>query len=135
MGWCIYWDYKKEKNQPSSFPDEFVTKVKDIITKSKVKLASWDGDTPIKMDDIVSKTCIMFNGVYPESCETFRLCASDPSGLGSDCCKTRGYAYSIVCLAILDLAMKYGIIDDYSTDGGAEYEEVMKQYNTVFENS
>lgn len=135
MGWCIYWDYKKEKNQPSSFPDKFVDEVKDIITKSKIKLASWDGDETAGMDDIVSKTYIMFNGVYPESCETFRLCPTDTGGLGSDCCKTRGYDYSVICLAILNLAMKYNIIDDYSTDGGAEYEEVMKLYNTVIKNS
>ena len=136
MGWTVYWDYSKEKNV-SSFPETFVDEVKQIINKAKkkVQLGVWDGSGPATLDTICSNHGIIFNGINPESCETFCLKPCDPRGLGGDFCKTRGYPYSIVCIAVLEAAVKAGIIPEYSMDGGPEKEEVMQLYNTVFENS
>lgn len=136
MGYTIYWDYPKEKKTNEVvFPAEFVAELKDILktaSKHKIQLSSWEGE---KVVDVKSLLCtdgsISFNGVSPESCETFVLQMAEPTGILFDCCKTRGYPYTAVCMWILDTAKKYGIIEHWSSDGGPEDEECLTLYKQL----
>lgn len=124
MGYTLYWNYHKPNPKDSvdlaslrtSFSPEFITKVKDAIkvaAKAKIKLGDWDG-SELK-EEPITDTVIRFNG-SPESCETFALYARCPA-TAWDCCKTRLYPYTIVCMEVLQLALEEGIIDNWSTDG------------------
>lgn len=134
MGYSLYWDYNPSYKK-NSFTAGFLNKVAGVIKKANAKgidLGSWDGEKA-SQDSFCKPDAIKFNGVYPKSCETFELA---PSILGRelnfDFCKTRGYPYTIVCIAVLKLAEKTGIISSWKADKGPEHEEVMKLYAQVY---
>lgn len=134
MGYSLYWDYNPDYKK-KSFTTGFLNKVAAVIRKANAKgieLGSWDGEIS-SQDSFCKPDAIKFNGVYPKSCETFELM---PSILGRelnfDFCKTRGYPYTVVCIAILKLAEKTGIITSWKTDNGPEHKAVMDLYNKVY---
>ena len=134
MGYSLYWTYNKD-SLSSKFSQAFLSKAKKIIEKArkaKIGFGDWEGN-PITDDTIISDTNIRFNGIYPDSCETFFL-RPKAGAYNFDVCKTRGNPYGAICMALLELALNQNIITEWSSDGGPEdittreiYEKVYKQ--------
>ena len=130
MGYTVYWDYNKE-NRAAKFPADFLQKVNKIIANAKknnITLADWSGDEANGYE--ITETSIIFNGVRPECCETFRLLSSPTDSYCSDFCKTRQFPYDAVIKAILITALDCGILSQVSGDDGEINREQLKKLLT-----
>lgn len=130
MGYTLYWTYKKTDDKPTSFTPELKAKLEDAIKVASshgIALGCWDGTKA--QCDLVADSNVTFNGLTPESCETFNLYCTPPPGY-RDFCKTNRKAYTVVCMRILQLALEAGILEDWKTDG--DDEEIKEQYNNIY---
>lgn len=134
MGYTIYWDYIQHNHL--TFPKEFQDSVKDIFNKAKankIKLGNWEGNPLKNIEACITDKEIKFNGIYPDSCETFVFPIKDPRGISFSFCKTEGNIYSIVIMAILDKALEYKLISKWSSDITPEDTILKEQYKKLYE--
>lgn len=140
MGYALYWHYHKPepkgtvdlKSLRTAFSPEFISKVRDAIkvaSQAGIELGDWEG-CPLK-EEAVTDTVIKFNGLKPESCETFTITAVAPQGYW-DCCKTNYGKYTALCMEILQLAVEDGILENWSSDGGEGDVECREQWNKLY---
>lgn len=133
MGYTIYWDYTQHNHL--TFPQEFQDDVKEILNKAKenkIKLGNWEGNPLKDLSTCITDKEIKFNGIYPDSCETFVFPIKDLRGMNFSFCKTEGNIYSIVIMAILDKALEYNLISKWSSDTMPEDTMLKEQYEKLY---
>lgn len=107
MGYTHYWDHPAINEEAWA---EFIAEVKELIKRSPVPLAGWDGTgTPEVNEDEVR-----LNGRTPEDCETFEL---TPERTDFAFCKTEYLEYDVMVCAILLTAHRMLPRFDIQSDG------------------
>lgn len=123
MGYTNYWKYREEfvgKELPEKFCKDAVNALKCVV-KAGVWLSDDDNTEKCKdVSELVKPKMISFEG-YESIGEPFYF---SPYGRTANntfaFCKTYGEPYDIAVKAILELALRHGIIEEWSCDDAAE---------------